>query len=313
MLKIYQRFKSLFIILFGYGICSPGCNTINPAEQVPTYIHIDSFHFVQTNPQANYDFAISTTAREASPAPISHQINVAWVYYNNNPVGIFDLPATFPIITNGTSGILEVYPGILADGENNDIVNYSSFNTPDTFTFSTQPGKVINHTPVTGYTSGVNIGVISNFEDPKTGFGPCDGTTLGIKKLDKNLYPDSVFWDGGQYSGMIALYAPTVDSAIDSSFSFPIASGVAYIEFDYNTTVDVYIGLQANESNLISSTPYYLTGIYPNTGWQKFYLEVDGFTANTQGTSYNLYIKAVLPSGQTSGRLLIDNIQIVTN
>ena len=60
----------------------PGCNIINPHEQTPTYIHVDSFVF-------QYNSAV--------PFTTSHDIRTVWAYYNNNPVGTFDLPATFPV------------------------------------------------------------------------------------------------------------------------------------------------------------------------------------------------------------------------
>ena len=310
MVDVYKIFKKKSIILLSCcGLFWQACNNIDKPVSVPTYFHIDSFHFVQNNllhpsqlppsgtPALSLDQLVTT----------SHQINVAWVYYNNNPIGIFDLPATFPVITNGP-GQLEVSPGIIADGENNDVINYTFYST-DTFSFNPQPGQTINHTPQTGYYADDNVWIINNFEGSSNSyFAPWEGSPGGVTVVSG----DSVF--EGYHSGMIALSVPNVDSSIDSTtFSFQIPTGMAYIEFDYNSTIPFYVGLQANLSNFISSTPTFLTGIYPNSGWEKFYLEVDGFTATAQATSYNFFIKADLLPGQTSGRLLIDNIQVVTN
>ena len=104
------------------------CNT-NLNKQAPTYIHIDSFKFV-ANP------AIKSLT-------LSHQINIAWVYYNNNPVGVFDLPAIIPVLANGT-GVLSVVPAIIIDGQNNLTGQYPFYQT-DTFTFTSQPGKIISN------------------------------------------------------------------------------------------------------------------------------------------------------------------------
>ena len=81
-------------------------NTINPKEQIPTYIHIDSIQF------------------NANPALLgitkSHQITVAWVYYNNGLIGTYDLPATITVPMGGDSaGHLQVAPGIAINGLNN--------------------------------------------------------------------------------------------------------------------------------------------------------------------------------------------------
>ena len=308
MLKIYTRLGSLILI----SVCCflwQGCNIINPAEPTPTYIHIDSFHFVQNTAIHLYTLPPNGAASHTGGlVPLSHQTNIAWVYYNNNPIGIFDLPATIPVLATG-SGQLEIYPAIIEDGENNSIAIYP-FYTSDTFTFAAKPGATITHNPQTGFYFDAKVFTISNFDDGHIYFAPWQGSPGNFKLTDINT-PDSVF--DGSHSGMIYLSNPSVDSAVDStSFSFVIPSGTAYIEFDYNSTLPFYVGLQANLSHIISSTPVFLSGIYPNTGWQKFYLKVDGFTSSAQGTSYNFYIKATLSPGQTSGRLLIDNIQLVT-
>ena len=303
MFKTNTRLKFLLLLLIG-GLCWQGCTVINPAEPTPTYIHIDSFHFVQNN--ALHTYNANNGAQTTFLAPTSHSITVAFVYYNNSPVGIFDLPATFPIIATG-SGHLEISPGIIADGENNDVINYP-FYTIDTSTFTAQPGKIINYTPQTQFYSDAKVSTIANFEFGLAPFGEWQGSPVGVF----NTQQDSLTFEGF-HSGEIRLTSPSADSSVDStSFSFAIPSGQAYIEFDYNTNIPFYVGLQANVNNLISTTPDFLSGIYPGTGWQKFYLEVDGFTAETLGTSYYFYIKTVLLPGQTNGRLLIDNIQLVT-
>lgn len=302
MLHIYTRLKRLLLI-FCCILLWQGCNIINPAEQTPTYIHIDSFHFVQNT--AVNPTILKTNTQSNILATRSHQTNIVWVYYNNNPVGIFDLPATFPVMATGT-GQLQVAPAILVNGLNSSVGAYP-FYMVDTFSFAAQPGRIINHTPQTEFYSDAKVGIISNFEDG-TNFSQWESSVANM-----GITTDSFVFEG-YHSGIIKL--PTqdgADSAVDStSFSFIIPGGVAYIEFDYNSTVPFYVGMQANLSHIISSTPYYKAGIYPNNGWEKFYLRVDDFTADAQASSYNLYIKAVLPAGQTAGRVLIDNIQLVT-
>ena len=280
----------IFIFLAIYYLQS--CNIINPAENVPTYFHIDSFTF--TSPANKY---LSKT----------HDINAVWVYYNNSPIGVFDLPATFPVMCTG-SGQLELMPGVLIDGQNNMMTGYP-FYTIDTVTFNAQPGKIIYHQPKTTYFSAVKCTQISLFGSG-TGSGITGFSTWG-NTLPMTQYFDTFF------CGKIVLNSPA-DSSVDStSTTFAIAKGnSAFIEFDYKTTIPFYIGLQANVST-ISSTPYYLTGLYPNAGWKHFYLSVADFNAQYQGTSYNMYIKAnydtsLMPKGIKTGTMLIANVQLIT-
>ncbi len=288
-------YKNLFLFIY-LLICSlfwQGCNIHH--EQTPTYIHIDSFAF-----KGNSLFPNVTK---------SHQINTVWVYYNNNPVGVFDLPATFPIMTNGAgvTGKLELSAGVSVNGQNDELSGYP-FYVFDTSTFVSQPGKVIYHQPTTEFFDKVKITSISDFEGAThfSLWSPGGNIPMTI------VNDDSLLFEGG-YSGSILLSSPA-DSSVDSTIiPFAIPSGVStFIEFDYKCSVPFYVGIQANQGTIISTTPFYLTGVNTSDHWQKFYLSVANFAAQYPATNYNLYIKTYLPPGYTRGRVLLDNIQLVT-
>jgi len=280
-------YSSIYLALF-LCVGLMNCNIINPHEPTPTYIHIDSFSFI---PNPN----------DGSP---SHNINTVWAYYNNSPVGVFDLPATFPVIASGT-GTLELAPGIAINGMNDFETPYP-FYTFDTFMFTAQPGKVINHKPVTTYTAGCNVVIISDFNAGiplfDLDYGTAYMTTTNV---------DSLEFDGSPV-GEIVLNTAN-DSSIDSSInSFSIDSaGNSFIEFNYKSTVPFYVGLQGvlGATGEISTSPTFLIGIYPSATWNKFYLNTAPFASQTKATNYRFYVKA--PGGQ-AGKLLLDNIKRVS-
>jgi len=283
MPKLYSRLlllTSLSIALFVLW----GCNTINPKENIPTYVHIDSFIFEGNT---------------------SHDIKHVWVYYNNNPVGAFDLPATIPIITNGATGSLQIAPGISINGRNERPITYPFYKI-DVSTLEEQPGKIKYYTPRTKYFDSVKFYTISEFEAGITNFSRWGGTTNII-----GITTDSLTFEGSG-SGAVFL-ASAADSSIDSTTTaFRVTPGAAFIEFDYNTTVPLILGMQANLGSLYSSSINYLAGVLPNTGWKKFYLNVTGFISQYPADNYHLYIKTYMPAGQTNGRMLIDNVKLVT-
>ena len=294
MQKIYSRLIQL-IFIYIFGAFLQGCNIINPSEKIPTYIHVDSFKF---NRNVYFPSDITT----------SHQITTVWAYYNNSPIGSFDLPATIPVLTDSATGTaeLELAPGIAVDGLNNMLAVYPFYQI-DASTFTVQPGKIINYTPQTTFYDNAKITVISNFEGP-VNFSLQAGNIPMVRVTD----PSMVFEGSG--SGSITLHA-VGDSSIDSSTVAPFAipsTGSAFIEFNYKSEIPFYVGLQANLSSVVQSTPYFLSGINPSDHWQKFYLSIADFGAQFKGTSYTLYFKANLGAGQTSGQLLLDNIQLIT-
>jgi hypothetical protein len=267
------------------------CNVINPKETVPTYVHVDSF-------KVN--------------GGITHNITAVWAYYNNSPIGVFDLPATIPVPATAT-GMLQLSPGIPVDGQNSLMANYP-FYTIDTFTFSPQPGKIITHQPQTGFFGSVKMLDIANFDFGTPDFGLIAGNKpMGVISKDSLVVQGLYTGIQVNYSGVINLSAPG-DSSLDSSkVIFTIPAGVsAFVEFDYYATVPFSVGLSADLAGLISTGPFFLAGVAPSNGWKKFYMNAQAFATQYQGDSYHFVIKTVLPEGQASGRVLIDNIKLIT-
>jgi len=286
-----QRRLVYFVLLCCLFFLGNSCNVINPTEPVPTYIHIDSFIF-EKNPSVN----LST----------SHQITSVWVYYNNNNIGNFDLPCTIPIITSGT-GMLQLAPAVANDGLNNIVYLYP-FYTVDTFTLVPQPGKVVTHEPKTEYYSDVVVNHLTNFA-----FGITNFALVAGDRPVQAAYADSLQFEGlptGEVK-LLAVGDSSVDSCIDT-LNIPSDGSEAYIEFNYKSTVPFAVGLSGTLTNLIYGSPFYLGGAYPSDQWQKFYLYVSQFTQKYPSTYYTFYLHVSLGAGQTSGRLLIANLQLIT-
>ncbi|MCW3123407.1 MAG: hypothetical protein JWQ38_2899 [Flavipsychrobacter sp.] len=282
---VYNKIR-LVIIAVVCGLIWQSCKVIDPKERTPTYFHIDSFVFNTCLPGLN----------------TLHKITAVAVFYNNAPVGFFDLPANVPILANAT-GQMSVAPAIFINGLSS-LTSVYPFYQFDTSTITSQPGKVVTYLPKTCYYPTTKVKYISRF-DGAPGFV----RVAGNKDLLTTTNPDLEF-EGG--TGIITLSALGDSSVNSTNTTFPIPSGSAFIEITYKSTIPFYIGLQAKLGSVVSSEPYYLAGINPSSTWTKFYLNVADFHGQYQGTDYNFYLKAVLADGQTSGQLLIDNIQLVT-
>ena len=277
MTHTYTRFI-LITMICCHCLLWQSCKVKNNEGHTPTYIHIDSFQF-KTNPK----WPQLTTSR----------ITTVAVYYNNNPVGTFDLPATIPVLASGT-GTLMLTPGIAVSGQNEQSAIYP-FYQPDTMTVNAQPGKVITVLPSTTYYNKVKTHLISDFSG-SSGFALYAGNK-------------SIVSDNGV--GVIQLSA-VGDSSVDSTMlSFSIPDGVSFIEFDYKSDVPFSVGMQSNLDNSIFAKEPIAT-IYPSSDWKKFYLNINAFVSQYKSDNYHFYIKANLGAGQTSGKLLIDNIYLLT-
>ncbi len=294
MKNIYILF-TFFAVLFAIE----SCTIINPKEPTPTYVHIDSFKFVPGN----------LLVQGSS----SHKITSIWVYYNNGPVGVFDLPVTFPVITSGNSGLLTIVPGISTDGITEFQEQYP-FYYGDTSTLTTNAGQITTYIPKTGYTSATHFRIIEDFENGNN-FQKIAGDDSIVTTSDKSLVIE------GGHSGYINL--PTAgDSSenINGKF-YPFVSGNSFIEISYRNSaqfaVGVLVSTDSSGSQLVSTSPEYLIGVNPSASINKMYIslstEASKYLSLFPSAQFRLAIKSVLPNGQSSGFVIVDNIKYLTN
>jgi hypothetical protein len=282
MAYIYRKLFYFILLVVVMG-ATYGCNIINPSEPIPTYVRIDSFEFTGSG---------------------LTDIKCITVFYNGNNIGSFDLPAVIPVVTSGNGGTLQVAPGIIVNGRNERPATYPFYKMAF-LSLPEKPGEIINFIPKTNYYDSVVITKISDFNSGITQFSKASGTTSLRVVTDPSLVLE------GTGSGAVYLNS-SADSSIDSTIkSFPIKQGYSFLEFDYKTTTPFTVGVKANLGTLYSSNINYLAGVLPNNKWQKFYLNLSGFTTNYPADSYHFFIKAALQD-QTNGVLLIDNIKLVT-
>lgn len=283
MIKLNLKLLSTIIVGTALTVLMSRCKAIDPKEKIPTYVHIDSFTFETSD---------------------LHDIRYAWVYYNNNPIGAFDLPATVPVMTSGT-GEIKVLPGVPINGRSERPLAYP-FYKGYTQTLNESPGQIITLHPSTRYFDSTKFMVISEFEAGITKFAKVGGTATIISVSD----PALVFKGSGTGA---ALLNTASDSTIDSTRTpFTVGLSAAFIEFDYKTTVNVAFGMKGVLGGLVATDVEYLAGVLPNNKWSKFYLNITSFVNKYQGGDYYLFIKTNVPSGQSGGQLLIDNIKLVT-
>lgn len=270
-----------------------GCNIINPAEDTPTYVNIDSFKMTITDP-----------IKEGSN---SRNINSVWVYYNNNPVGVFDLPCRVPVITEGNSGQILVAPGISLNGFQ-DLQQQYPFYLFDTMTLQSNPGGQVNFTPTTRYISSAKFPFKEDFEvgNSFTEFYP--GVT-GDTSIVKTSKASDVYEGGG--SGYIYLDANNPTSENISGTGFSIGKGESYLEINYKCSVPFQVGLYSTATSGVDVYDENIGGVKASSVWKKIYISLATYTGTYPGTNYKVLIKSSLPDGYTDGYVLLDNIKVV--
>jgi hypothetical protein len=280
--------KHFLLIIAAFTVLG-GCNVINPQEQIPTYIHIDSVQFM---PGAN----------ESKSAKITS----VWLYFNNQSAGVYELPATIPVIMD-RDGHVQMNAGVTYGGILDQQVIYPFYNFDSLFT-APQQGKVINWTPKTSYRSTAKFKSIHDFENG-TGFVLTNSaSTSDTAMMTTN---DATLVLEGSRSGYIRLTSSKSQSiSIEDNEGFSIPQGESYIEINYKSSVDLAVGLQTTVSGDIVFD--FVSFIKPKESWNKLYISTKDFVDQYRGTKYRIMIKATLPDSQTDGYALIDNIKLVS-
>ncbi len=285
----FRSMSALRILLvLGAVISLHSCEVINPSEQVPTYLHIDSFRFLPT----------------PNSGTLSHKITSVAAYLDYAPLGIFDLPADIPVLT-GKSGSLLLTPCVVYSGLSDIIVPYSFYRS-DTSTLQPAPGQRMVYQPQTRYFDDNVLNFTHEDFESGNSFVQLEGDTLR-----RTSDPQYVF--EGSYGGLIQL--DSTDYSL-SVMSIPFSGSVnssnraeAYLELNYKGTLNFEIGVQTTKNGVTQSQ--FLYGFRPKGDWNKVYVGLQDFLTNFQGGSYNILVR-VAETKPVTGYVAFDNFKIVT-
>lgn len=279
---LYYTVALLFMVV--------SCNIINPAEKIPTYIQIDSVQLVST-----------VSGLHGS---VSHKITDAWVYYERQLLGAFQLPARVPVLTEGR-GQLQVVAGIWENGLSGTRVR-NPFFTVDTFTFDPSPTQTIKHTPVFNYRTTDTPLVkyyVEGFEQGNS-FVHKDGDTT----LTKTNLPGEVF--EGDWSAKVVLSDTTTSFESITSQEYLLPPGrECYMELNYKTEMPLLVRIEAfyGGSYIYSD----VIGLNTKDNWTKIYINLTGFASTFQNAKFKIIIKGSLTDGVLSAKTFIDNFKII--
>lgn len=260
------------------------CNLINPTEPIPSFIYIDSFAFTGSDEMGSSSRAITNVR----------------VLYNNENLGVFDLPASIPIIAS-QPGKLSLSPGVTYSGINSYQVTYP-FYTTDTVTFVPLPKQTQVIAPKTGYYDPTTFNkIITDFEFREVPFVTVTG--------DTSLTLDSTDVFEGKYASRLSLDdINKVEIVMNETF---IAKTETYLELNYKCTIPFVIGIQTSDNIGGNIIPVYASGLRPSSEWKKVYIGLQQILIQYPNKACRLLIMAA-PETKDGGYVLMDNIKILS-
>lgn len=285
----YLHILSITFILF-LLLAQTSCEKFSGSQTVPAYLKIDSI-------QLATDYAQEGTAM--------HNITDAWVYINGELIGTFQLPATFPVLKEGTNTLV-VLPGIKKDGIAATRIDYPFYQSiPQQIKLV--PDKTLDLGILhTRYSTKAKFVWKEDFDNAAI---TLDSTRNSTEKI-RQTNGDSLTLEG-LHSGIVEL--DTVGSTFEavSHSTFPIPNSAVFLELNFRLNCDLDVGVYVNAFGLVNQSPV-MTLLSTNNKWKKIYIDLTTMLNSFTGaSSYRVYFYAKNTTG-THSRVLLDNIKVLS-
>lgn len=267
------------------------CNIINPAEDIPAYIKVDTVLVKVTN---------------FNQGSASHKMTCVKLNVAGTTLGFFEMPTMVPCLTTGLQS-LYLEPGFELNGIAGSRAVYPFFKP---FTGTGQidfvQGQIITITPSTTYKAECKFPWIEDFEDAGLSFEyPSYSDTTVRSQTDRVRE--------GRYSG--AIYLDTKNRFFEgyssTDFTLPNTNNMVLFEFDYLSTTSLEFGVYVIEGT--AGVWNSLVIIRPADHWNRIYLDLHTtVTANQSAELFRPGFRAGWDStGVARQSILIDNLKLI--
>ena len=277
---MYRKFTLYaFLVLAVFSVVFVSCRKFEGSQTIPAYIHIES---IVVDSLTDYFTYGATTSK----------ITDAWVYVDDDPIGCFELPATFPVLKHGPHKVT-VYGGIMSNGIAAARATYpfykpqiyASLNLVEDSIINLQP--VLNYYPIGG---GVEKGWMEDFETANT-LLPVAGSDTSIIRIN-----GSEAWHSSNsfYSGKIVLPPDSLDFTVATADEYSFHTGYlqyCMVEMDYNCNDAFFVGVMYYKNYQLVKHP--LLRIQPTDTvndmpqrWNKIYVNIGPIMNENVTASY---------------------------
>ena len=274
------------------GIVFISCEKIHPKADVPSYIQISS---------------IDLTTNTSSEGSNNNNITDAWVFIDDNLVGVYELPATFPVLGKGNHEVM-VRAGIKKNGMSSSRVIYPFYDKYSITTNLTE-NEISAIQPSIQYYSNLQFSLLEDFElgTSLEKSGSSD-TTLELISSFNGVQLDSKC--AAIYLDQNKTYFEIATSA--SQFSLPLGTPI-YLEVSFLCSSAFSIGVFKNTTLGLEKTNPYIT-INPTSIWKTIYIDINDATkSHTNALSFEIYFAGTIDNELTESYVLLDNIKLIHN
>lgn len=280
--------RNYSFILILIGIFFITCSKEKYEATIPSYITINNI-------------TLTTNYNEEGSA--SSNITDAWVFINDDLVGVYELPATFPILKEGDVE-LKVYAGIKDNGIAATRARYLLYDPHiEHINLVKEQTLVIN--PQVTYNSDVKFTWKEDFENASLSF-------LYHVNSDTTIFKQNGTVKEGSYSGKIILESSmNFFEATSVSYSnIPKNGTPVYFELDFKTNEPIVVGIYHDGDQYAKIT------LNVAENWKKIYINLTDLVnapvnANDIKVFFGFQETANDPFLTDNPEVYIDNLKLV--
>ena len=285
-MRLFFYFISLFFLL-------SACVKNNPE---PAWLQVNDWS-LSANPSLSL-----------AEGELTENISDAWVYINDELIGVFQVPFKIPILKEGNV-TFKIFPAIKNNGISATKKIYP-FLKEYVINGTLVKNQVFTINPTTQYKENLNFW-IEDFED--TGYQIEDDQNTSAAKIDPDDF-DLQWFNGNKY-GKVVLNAEDSTWIAYTSEQLSLPKGKeCYLEIDYKVTNNLTTGLiYVTSSSTVNNVNIRLNAQKPEVAvWKKIYIDLRELIGNSpSGSLFSQSFIASLDEGNTEGIILIDNIKVI--
>ena len=262
----------------------------------PSWLYIDQWSLI-ANPELS-----------GAEGALSESLSEAWVYIDDQCIGVFELPVKIPILKSGAVN-LRVYPGVRVNGISATKKIYP-FCEPYACPIVLAQNQTLNISPVTKYSSNAHF-YIEDFEGANVMLENDPNTSMANFVLDNvDLQP----FNGNTYAKVNLNTTDSIWVAYTTFSSYIPRGKDAYLEIDYYTTNRVVTSLIAiSPGGVKKNTNIQLNKSKPaEVKWKKIYIELKELVGASDASAYFDHgFEAWKERDLANTEIRIDNIKVV--
>ncbi|MCX6223439.1 MAG: hypothetical protein NTV01_01570, partial [Bacteroidia bacterium] len=286
MLKTWMTLPVITLAVFLLS-----CNIINPAEDIPSYIKVDT---------------ILVKVTKIDQRSASHNMTCVKLNVGGTTLGFFEIPTMVPCLITGKQS-LYLEPGFDLNGISGSRTVYPFFKPfTDTARIDFVPGKVITIKPITTYKDECKFPWTEDFEDAGLSF-------------EYPTYSDTIFRSQtetvreGLFSG--AIYLDTNNRFFEAysgtDYELPNTGSMVLLEFDYLSNTLLEVGVYVLQGGAAAWNS--LVIVRPSDHWNRIYIDLTTTIGdNPSAESFRPGFRAGWDStGLAKQAIIMDNIKLI--